>query len=64
MADNEVSESNNPDLWNKLYEMWIAEKLPGWVVSSHITYQVIQKVDQSIVFIPYNAESLYETTSF
>ena len=63
MAD-EVSESSNPELWNRLKGMWNAEKNPGWVISAHTTYEVIQKVDGSIVFVPYNAESLYETTSF
>lgn len=64
MADNEVSESSNPEMWNKLMAMWIVEKNPGWVVLAHTTYQVVQKVDTSIVFIPYNAEQLYESTSF
>lgn len=64
MADTEVSESNNPEMWEKLYAMWMAEKNPGWVVLAHTTYQVVQKVDTTIVFIPYNAEQLYESTSF
>lgn len=60
----EVSQTSNPELWERLHKAWIADKRPGWVVSSRITYEVVQKVDSSIVFRPYNAESLYETTSF
>ena len=48
MADEEITQENNPDVWNSLHATWLKEKQPGWVVTKTSTYQVIQKVDGSL----------------
>ncbi|OGO60718.1 MAG: hypothetical protein A2Z36_02015 [Chloroflexi bacterium RBG_19FT_COMBO_48_23] len=64
MADEEITQENNPDVWNSLHATWLKEKQPGWVVTKTSTYQVIQKVDGSLAFKPFSSEALYDTTSF
>jgi len=64
MSETEISQESDPEVWNSLRAKWIKEKQPGWVVTQTTTYQVIQKVDGSLVFKPFTGEQLYDTTSF
>jgi hypothetical protein len=68
MSNEEVSQASNPSLWEKLVSIRQGEtrngNAPGWVIMGAVTYQVVQKVDGSIVFKPYSSENLYESTSF
>lgn len=64
MTNEEITQESNPTLWEKLRQQWITEKRPGWVVTGSLTYQVIQKTDGDLAFIPYTGEQLYDTTSF
>lgn len=63
MAEN-ISQTNSPGRWQALYDQWIQENRPGWVVSSKTTYLVLRLPNDEIQFKPMDAESLYESTSF
>ena len=64
MSDSRVTKDNNPELWQQLKNIWESEKHPGWVVSRNLTWTVIQQTDGEVAFIPYNAENMYDSTSF
>jgi hypothetical protein len=61
-----ITKHNNPDLYNKLYGLWVEERHPGWVVlrAGGDTYKVVQVTSGSIAFDAKSMQGLYETTSF
>lgn len=59
-----ITQESNPTLWQSLYDMWLAEKRPGWVVMTKTTYQVVQNVAGEMEFHEQTTRSLYESTSF
>jgi hypothetical protein len=59
-----VTQESNPTLWQSLHNIWVQEKLPGWVVTGSQTYQVVQNVAGEIEFHEQTTRSLYESTSF
>jgi hypothetical protein len=61
-----VTQESDPDFWQTLYDQWLAEGRPGWVVrgGGMQSWTVLQLVDGSIVFDTDNPKDLYESTSF
>lgn len=65
MGDDKVIDSGSND-WQPLYDMWIAEGMPGWLAGANgTTYKVLRPGgDEKIKFLVYTGgESMYETTS-
>lgn len=64
MADNEITQENDPGRWQGLFKQWRQEGEPGWVVTGNMTFRVVKRPNAVIVFIPENSERFYESTSF
>jgi len=64
--EGRVTPITNLELWNALYNEWIAQGRPGWVVrhAGGQQWQVIQHTSGSPAFDPQSQRGLYETTSF
>jgi hypothetical protein len=59
-----ITEVSDPQLYQSLYEQWIAERKPGWVVRAGgmQSWKVTQLVDTTIAFDDNDVEAYYEST--
>lgn len=63
MADI-ITSTSDPVTWQQLYDEWISERRPGWVVRAKKTYQVIQNINGEYEFHERTTQQLYDSTSF
>lgn len=52
MAEQMITEDNDPELWYTLYEIYEAEGKPRDVIKSKKMYRALQSYQQKIVFVP------------
>jgi hypothetical protein len=63
---NRITQSSNPEEWQSLYNQWLEERQPGWIVrrAGNESYLVVQTSGSSpeIAFDPVTNKSYYDDT--
>jgi len=61
---NRITQIGSPEEWQSLYDQWLAERKPGWVVrhAGNESYLVVQDADGNVCFDPTTNKSYYDDT--
>lgn len=58
-----ITSTNNPTLYAKLYNLWLAQRWPGWILDGSTHYRVISEVSGQAAFEFDTNRALYDSRS-